>query len=306
VTGEREYGFWRGGVHSERADAVTPGSMGGPPGSPDTLDRLDWTTSLSFVSHGARIAVRVNEPALLERLTAHLPPGSSPAPAPQVDDVYSLWVDNGGPHRLYHGSATLVETFDLERVFEALESAMSFNVAVAARRGLFVHAGAVGWGARAIVVPGRSMSGKTSLVAALARAGAAYYSDEYAVFDESGRLHAFPGRLSMRNGDGTTGEKLSPEELGLRVGSEPLPVALVAVTDWQRGARWRPRTLSPGQAMLALLDNTVLARERPKLAMTTLGRVVEGSMAVRGKRGEADEVATSLLEHLATDDHHER
>jgi hypothetical protein len=275
--------------------------MGAPPASPDTLDRLDWTASLSFVSHGALIAVRVNEPALLEPLTAHLPPGSTPAPSPQVDDVYSLWAAGGGPHRLYHGSATLAQTSDLERVFEVLESALSFNVAVAARRGLFVHAGAVGWRGRAIVVPGRSMSGKTSLVAALARAGATYYSDEYAVFDERGRLHAFPGRLSIRKSGGTTGEKRSPEELGLRVGSEPLPVALVAVTDWQRGARWRPRPLSPGQAMLALLDNTVLARERPKLAMTTLGRVVEGSMALRGKRGEADEVAASLLEHPATD-----
>jgi hypothetical protein len=296
-------GSWRRAADAERVDGVTPASVGAPSGS---LDTLDWTGSLSLVSHGARIGVRVNEPAVLERLTPYLPPGSSPAPSPQVNDLYSLWVGNGKPHCLYRGSATLAQTYDLEAVFEALESALSFNVAVAARRGLFVHAGAVGWRGRAIVVPGRSMSGKTSLVAALARAGAAYYSDEYAIFDERGRLHPFPGRLSMRNGHGASAEKRSPEELGLRVGSEPLPVALVAVTDWQRGARWRPRTLSPGQAMLALLDNTVPAQLRPKLALTTLGRVVEGSVALRGKRGEAEEVAASLLEHPATDNHHQR
>jgi hypothetical protein len=58
--------------------------------------------------------------------------------------------------------------------------------------------------------------------------------------------------------------------------------------------------------MLALLDNTVPAQLRPKLALTTLGRVVEGSVALRGKRGEAEEVAASLLEHPATDNHHQR
>lgn len=264
------------------------------------------------MSHGARIAVRVNEPSHLERLAAHLPPGSTPACAPEVDDVYSLWVGGEArpkvrrPHLLYRGSERLAQTFDLAEAFESLESALSFNVAVAARRGLFVHAGAVGWRGRAIVIPGRSMSGKSSLVAALARAGATYYSDEYAVIDERGWVHPFPGRLSMRGNDRVRGEKRSPEELGLTVGTRPLPVAVVAVTDWRRGARWRPRGLSPGQAMLALLDNTVLARLRPKLALTTLGRVVKGSVALRGQRGEADEIAAPLLEHAATDNHQER
>jgi hypothetical protein len=35
-----------------------------------------------------------------------------------------------------------------------------------------------------------SYSGKTTLVSELIRAGATYYSDEYAVIDERGRVHA--------------------------------------------------------------------------------------------------------------------
>jgi uridine kinase len=37
-----------------------------------------------------------------------------------------------------------------------------------------------------IAIPGRSFSGKTSLVTALVRAGAVYYSDEFAVIDRDG------------------------------------------------------------------------------------------------------------------------
>ena len=44
----------------------------------------------------------------------------------------------------------------------------------------------VTWGrGRAIVIPGRTFSGKSTLVAELVRAGATYYSDEYAVEDET-------------------------------------------------------------------------------------------------------------------------
>jgi hypothetical protein len=65
-------------------------------------------------------------------------------------------------------------------------------VAENARRWIFVHAGVVAWRGQAIVIPGATQSGKTSLVAALVRAGAEYFSDEYAVFDARGRVHPLP------------------------------------------------------------------------------------------------------------------
>jgi len=72
---------------------------------------------------------------------------------------------------LYYGPARLVRTMDLEEVFEALESNLHFTVAVSAQRRIFMHAGVVGWRGRAIVIPGRSMSGKTTLVAELVTNG---------------------------------------------------------------------------------------------------------------------------------------
>ena len=66
-------------------------------------------------------------------------------------------------------------------------------------------AGVVGWENRAIVMPGASFAGKTTLVRAWLEAGATYYSDEFAVLDRAGRVHPVcasagdPGRIERRN-----------------------------------------------------------------------------------------------------------
>jgi len=66
-------------------------------GRMDRLDRLGWTGGLCFTSFGARIGIRVNEPACLERLPHHLPPLSEQAAALMVDKLYSLHVAAGSP-----------------------------------------------------------------------------------------------------------------------------------------------------------------------------------------------------------------
>src|SRR6266700_1389758 len=149
------------------------------------LDRLGWADGLCFTSYGLRIGIRVNEPEVLARLPDHLPPGWKSARSPIVD-------------RLYAGAARLARTKALEELFEPLESDLQMFVAEWARRRVFVHAGVVGWRGQAIVIPGMSFSGKSTLVAALVRAGATYYSDEYAVFDARGRVHPYARKLSLR------------------------------------------------------------------------------------------------------------
>lgn len=269
------------------------------------LERLGWADGIAFVCHGARIGIRVNDPAILERLRARLPPGWKPARSSVVHDLYSLFTGGTGEranvHRynlLYLQSARLARTMDLEEALDVLESSLHFSVAVRTTAKLFVHAGVVGWQGRAIVIPGRSMMGKTTLVHALVREGATYYSDEYAIFDARGRVHPYAKPLSLREENDPFQRHVSVESLGGRRGVGPLPVGLVAVTTYQAGARWRPRALSPGQAVLALLDHTVQARVRPRFALESLARVTSGSVTLKGKRGEAEEVARSLLRHL--------
>jgi hypothetical protein len=269
------------------------------------LDRLGWAGGICFTSYGLRIGIRVNQPELLQRLPVHLPPGWRPALSPVVDHLYSLRAARSDPsarvrryNLLYAGAARLARTAELEELFEPLETDLQMYVAEWARRRVFVHAGVVGWRGKAIVIPGRSFSGKTTLVTALVRAGATYYSDEYAVFDTQGRVHPYARRLSIRTDGGGERYRCGAEALGGRRGVKPLPVGLIAVTEYQEGARWRPRRLSPGQAALALLANTVPVRRRPAAAVAALHQVICHATALKGARGEAERVADALLSSM--------
>ena len=67
---------------------------------------------------------------------------------------------------------------------------------------IFIHAGVVAQDGVAIALPGVSFAGKTTLVSALVRAGAVYYSDEFAVIDKRGVVNPYPKALSVRAGPG--------------------------------------------------------------------------------------------------------
>ncbi len=70
------------------------------------------------------------------------------------------------------------------------------------------------------------------------------------------------------------------------------------VTAYQPQKMWRPRKLTSGQALLALMDNTVAARRYPAHSMPILKQAVTGAVSLKGKRGEAEDVAPVLLARL--------
>lgn len=220
-----------------------------------------------------------------------------------VDRLYSFV--GGGPdpchpgmrhfHLAYADARLLCRSLDRDEVLDAFESDLHFFIAQAARLELFVHAGVVGWHGAAILIPGKTLAGKTTLVAALVKAGATYYSDEYAVFGADGCVRPYARALSFRK-EGSRPMRCSPEELGATIGRQPLPVGLVVVTEFRAGARWRPVTVSPGLAALELLANTVCARTRPSAALAMFAHAATNARAVRGIRGEAHTTAASILE----------
>jgi hypothetical protein len=268
-------------------------------------DRLGWTTGTCFDAFGVRVGVRLKEPRLHERLSPHLPPGWKPTSSPWVDRLFSLWIDRDGarPVRLYAGRRRPLRTASLDEALAVLESEIRQGVAAAAARSTFVHAGVVGWRGRAIVVPGRSRSGKTTLVAELVRAGASYYSDEFAVLDGRGRVHPFAKPLSVRGAGGCDRHVARPraEDLGGVCGREPLRVGLVVLATFRPGAHWSPERLSPGHAVLEMLAHTVPARLRPERSLRALERAVTDAVVVKGERGEARELVASLLGSLGNE-----
>jgi len=270
--------------------------------SMEKLDHLDWAAGMSLNAYGVRVGVRVNDPSAMDRLSQHLPPGWKSAAEPVVERLYSLIVARAasrpGLRRfnvLYGDAERLARSTEPDQVFDSLESNLQLYVAEAARRRVFVHAGVVSWGGRAIIIPGRSFSGKTTLVAEFVRAGATYYSDEYAVLDACGRVHAYPKPMSIREPETQRQRRSSAHTLGGHSGVKPVPVGLVLVTEYRAGKRWRPRVLSAGQGVLSLLRNTVSARRQPEAALATLMRVVSQAPVLKSFRGEAREVINCLV-----------
>lgn len=267
------------------------------------VDRLGWAVGFSLKTYGVRIGIRSNDPSALDRACEHLPAGWESAASSVVDRVYSILVGGKGPRAhvrrfnlLYGDNVRLARSVDLDSVFAAFESDLRLFVAELAKHRVFVHAGVVGWKGKAIVIPGRSYSGKSTLVAELVRAGATYYSDEYAVFDSRGRVHPFSKPLELREEGKFIQSKITPGELGGHSGTKPLPVGLVLMTKFKSGARWRPRKLSAGKGVLELLFNTVCARRYPEKALATLQRVAHEADVLKGVRGDASEVVPAMLE----------
>lgn len=266
------------------------------------IDRLGWADGMSFTSYGVRVGVRVNDSALLPDVSARLPPGSKPASFQVVDHLYSLIGSHSKPESKvrrfslgYWNLLRIARSREFDDVLEAFESHVQLTVAEHAPRRVFVHAGVVGWKDRAILIPGLSHSGKTTLVDQLIRAGATYYSDEYAVLDERGRVHPYPRALGMRFPGGLAAKKVRAEEIGAEVGSKPLRVGLVISTRYKDGARWRPKQLTRGKGVLELMSNTVSARSQPELALSVLPAALESARILKGVRGEAGEVVRRIL-----------
>jgi hypothetical protein len=176
------------------------------------------------------------------------------------------------------------------QALDVLESELQLSVARLARPQVFVHAGVVAVNGRAILVPGRSGTGKTTLVRALVEAGATYYSDEYAVLDREGRVHPYPRRPSVRV---RAGKERHP--VPRRRGRGASTVALVVETRYSAEGRWAPVALSTGEIVLALLANTVPARDRPAEVLAVLARAAGRARGIRSDRGAAARTARALV-----------
>jgi hypothetical protein len=274
----------------------------------EKLNRLVWAAGLSFNAFGVRIGVRASTEELLQCVIAHLPAGWSPEKSKKVERLYSVIGANAGPRSsvrpfsfLYGDAQQLARSLSQENLYEALEADIEVYLAQASSQRLFVHAGVVAWGGGVIVIPGRSQSGKTTLVRAFLNAGAIYYSDEYAVFDTYGRVYPFPRSLSIRGEDNQT-SRVSAERLGSSTGSKPLPVSMITLTSYQAGAQWKPRVLSPGRGALGLLVNTPIAQNEPQRTLAILGKVAKRGPVLESTRGEASETVASILRFMEKED----
>ncbi len=181
--------------------------------------------------------------------------------------------------------------------FKFFNSMVRIVVAEHAVGKVFVHAGAVGWHGKAIIIPANSFQGKTTLVAELVKQGAEYYSDEYAVLDENGMVHPFPRDLSIRPDEGSGREiNVSARSIGGTIGREPLPVGMVLITEYKEGVSWKPRLLTAGEGIIEVLPHTITRKFNPELSLKALKMMAMGAIIAKGLRNDAKAFVKILLD----------
>jgi hypothetical protein len=261
-----------------------------------SLDRVQTGDRhrIAFEGFGVPISLEVPSAELLSRAMAMLPPGWRPYESVPEDHEFRLSTRDGVSYRVEHPGQSLAGSNDLDVALDVLDSELRAFIALRAPDHIFVHAGVVGLDDRAIVIPGPSFSGKTTLVGEFVRAGALYYSDDLAALDRDGLVHPYSKSISIR-GNGFSQTDHDVAVLGGVSGTTPIPVGMIIFSQYRPGAAWRPHELSPGDAVLALLSNAAPAQERPAQTLTALKQAVGGAVIVEGERGEAAEVVEQLL-----------
>jgi hypothetical protein len=183
--------------------------------------------------------------------------------------------------------------------FKYFNSMLRITVAENAVDTVFIHAGAVGWNGMAVIFPGRSFHGKTTLVAELCREGAVYYSDEYAVLNAQGLLYPFPRDLSLRSYHLPNDEvELAPDLLGIKVGAVPLSVGAVIISQFDVDSTFRPEYLTVGQGILETLPHTIPIRADPEMSLKILNLALKDAIFAKSYRGDVKRDAVAILAFL--------
>lgn len=200
---------------------------------------------------------------------------------PAVESVVEVHVDGGSVEVFVDGRSALGG-------WDRLESELGLFAAERLVGRVAVHAAVIETEAGALVVPGVSGAGKTTLCTAARTAGLRVLSDEFALVDTSTLLVAGWSRpMRVRTPDGPVRVAL-PEGL-----SSPIRVALVAlVVHDPHGPGLR--RLDESEVVVGLLANTVCARRQPEASFATAVALARLAAGVGGTRGEAAEALDEL------------
>jgi len=255
---------------------------------------------ISIESFGVRVTISAHSeedfPRIKEVLAMGLGNCFSLIEKEERTDLY-FRLEGSGKKALFLNGEKLYEG-PSDAVMEVLDSKLRLEIAVKTDK-IFLHSGVVGWKGKAIVFPGFSYKGKTTLTAEFVKLGAEYYSDEYAVLDENGLVHPFPKFLSMRGiTDNLRQFNVSVEVIGGKIGKNPIPIGLVLITEYEPGVRWNPEFLSKAEGILNLISHAVPFSDKPAKTLGILEKALRDSKIVKQKRGEATEFARKVLELL--------
>jgi len=236
-------------------------------------------------------AVKTARGALLERV--------SEIRCEDVTQRFDIITDSDGICTILQNGMEMATDALSHKFWKYFDSLVRILVAEFTKEVVIVHAGVVGWRGKAIVVPGYSFFGKTTLVAEFIRAGAEYYSDEYAVFDENGLVHPFERPLSLRPDGPKYIEIETPvEDISGAVGQNPIQVGCVLFTKYIPECKPNYEFLTTGEAVVRVVAQTIPIRQNSEFAIKVLKNAFSSAIIVESPRSEAREFTRDFLEFV--------
>ena len=171
-----------------------------------------------------------------------------------------------------------------------LESDLGLFAAEHLRDLVAVHAALLARGDSAILLPGSSMTGKSTLAKTALDQGFIVAGDEYALIDPAtGLAHSWPRPIHLRSESGW-------QRVDGTVDVPPVRIALVAslVFDDSVVRGLETVELTGGELVLNLLAHTICARTRPEDSLRAAAAIAQQARGIRGTRGEAGPALSEL------------
>jgi hypothetical protein len=184
------------------------------------------------------------------------------------------------------------------------------RVTVASAAGAVFHSSAVAHGGAAIVVPGESGRGKSTLAAALVQAGCTYLTDEAVVCTDDGLVRPYPKPIQLDRSarellgvaDPAAGSiaQFSSREVAVPVehlGGEvaiPSPIGLVVIASRTDDDETVVSSVSRATALVELLKNSYFGLERGRLPFEAAASALANARAVCVTYGDPRSAAVLL------------
>lgn len=257
---------------------------------------------LAFEAYGVKVGIEANSGKLLDNIRVKLkdifPEGWKESDFEKAVHKFSVNNTRNFEKNFAYKNDELL--FSRTKITpETLEPQLRLTVAEFAENCIFLHAGAVSYNGTGIIIPGKSFAGKSTLVSELSKRGFLYFSDEYAVIDREGKLHPYAKKISMRGiVNDYTQVDVPVEEFGGKPGKEPVKIGMILVASYKKNAKFKPKTLSPGEGIIEAIANSVSIRRNPAEVLQTLHKVVADAKIIKTKRGEAKDFAKNFLDYL--------
>lgn len=223
-------------------------------------------------------------PCDVPTISAHLPFGCNLVETSEANPgcIFEVEAHNRGLFSVRRGLFTTTPTpTSLDLALKALQKEIHLYIAEHAQHHVFIHAGVVVLKNHVIVFPGFSHAGKSTLVWSFVQAGAIYYSDEYAVFNEEGFLYPFALPIGLRLEDGNK-RLIMPDNVATSLRKPDF----IVFARYRPGAIWNPTFLEPAASVMKLIRHSIAIRRNPALVLSTLKRVSLGSNAFVSDRSD--------------------